>query len=377
MRGLTLLVGLLLAPSLVTPAAASDRARWQDFQIIIWQQQSALQYRALRQIGVTAGMLQADRDSPGKLDPARVGAFRAAEMPWYVENIATDFYSAYHRWTPDHVENYRFDQVKRLYAGNPGDPAALRREPSLSDPQWQRRIRDRLRATVRAQRRDRPLFYDLGDETGIADLAAYWDFDFSKSSVSGFRRWLSRQYPSIAALNREWGSSFARWDDIVPMTTPEAMRRTDGNFSPWADFKAWMDTEFARSLRRGTAAVHVADRDAVAAIEGAQIPGWGGYDYAKLATAVDAMEIYDAGDNVDIVHSLNPDLILLTTSGRSDAAETHRIWHALLRGMRGLILWDDKNELVTADGALGQRATATARQLRELRSGIAAAVINA
>ncbi|MDB5408380.1 MAG: hypothetical protein JWL84_3292, partial [Rhodospirillales bacterium] len=260
---------------------------------------------------------------------------------------------------------------------NPGDPAALRREPSLSDPQWQQRIRDRLRATVRAHRRDRPLFYDLGDETGIADLAAYWDFDFSESSVSGFRHWLTRQYPSIAALNREWGSSFAGWDDIVPMTTAEAMRRTDSNFSPWAEFKAWMDTEFARSLRRGTAAVHAADRDAVAAIEGAQIPGWGGYDYAKLATAVDAMEIYDAGDNVDIVHSLNPDLILLTTSGRSDAVETHRIWRALLRGARGLILWDDKNELVAADGALGQRASATARQFRELRSGIAAAVINA
>jgi hypothetical protein len=369
------LAALVLATAAVMPAAASDRERWQDYQIIVWQPQSAPQYRALKEIGVTGGALQANRAEPSQFDAARAGAFRTAGLPWYVENIATDFYAAYHRWTPDHVENFRFNEIKSRYAADKSDPVALRRAPSLSDPQWLQRIRDRLMATVRAHRADHPLFYNLGDETGIADLAAYWDFDFSAPSLAAFRRSLRHSYPSLAALNRQWGTDFAAWDAVVPMTTDAAMRRRDGNFSGWADFKAWMDSEFAHSLRRGTDAIHAADRDAVAAIEGGQITGWGGYDYVKLATAVDAIELYDSGNNVDIVRSLNPDLIMLT-SLHAVPSETHHIWHELLHGTRGLILWEPKSELAAPDGTLGHDGAAMAPLFRTLRSGIGAAIIN-
>jgi len=85
------------------------------------------------------------------------------------------------------------------------------------------------------------------------------------------------------------------------MTTREAMQRPDQNFSPWADFKEWMAVAFLRAIEAGTEATHSADPQAVAAIEGGQIPGWGGYDYSRLAASVDAMELYDLGDNVEIV----------------------------------------------------------------------------
>jgi len=39
-------------------------------------------------------------------------------------------------------------------------------------------------------------------------------------------------------------------------------------------------------------------------IEGAQMPGWGGY--ARLTSTLDAMEPYDIGDNTEIIRSLNP-----------------------------------------------------------------------
>src|SRR6516164_3405837 len=91
------------------------------------------------------------------------------------------------------------------------------------------------------------------------------------------------------------------------MTTREAMQRPDQNFSPWADFKEWMAVAFLRAIEAGTEATHSADPQAVAAIEGGQIPGWGGYDYSRLAASVDAMELYDLGDNVEIVWSFNRD----------------------------------------------------------------------
>src|SRR6202044_3683668 len=101
-------------------------------------------------------------------------------------------------------------------------------------------------------------------------------------SVAGFQTWLRAQYGSLTALNIEWGTEYTSWDSIRPETTAAAMRRTDDNFAAWNDFKAWMDTSFADALRSGTDAIHRADPQALSAIEGVQVPGWGGYDYSKI-----------------------------------------------------------------------------------------------
>jgi len=47
-----------------------------------------------------------------------------------------------------------------------------------------------LISVARAHSPYRPLFYDLGDESGIANLAAFWDFDFSDQSLAEMRVWL-------------------------------------------------------------------------------------------------------------------------------------------------------------------------------------------
>jgi hypothetical protein len=246
------------------------------------------------------------------------------------------------------------------------------RQPSLSDPVWQARIDQRLADHVHAFGPWRPFFYSLGDETGIADLAAQWDFDFSPVSLAGFRTWLHGQYTDLSALNAQWGSAFTTWDAVMPMTTAQALQHPEGNLSAWGDFKAWMDEAYARALRAGTDAVHEADPTALAGMEGAQIPGWGGYDYARLAHAVDVMEIYEFANNVDIAHALNPDLVLLTTSFGDGPTEAWRLWHTALLGVRGSVVWDSKGDFVTGEGRAGPRARHLAPVLTELRGGLGA-----
>jgi hypothetical protein len=349
---------------------------WVDYQIIMWQWRTAAQYRALSRIGVTASTAHVpDRDEPEYGLEQEIAPMLQSDLRWYVENIATDFYSAYHRWFPDRPVNWRFLAVRKLYRENPADPAAFVRDPSLSDPRWLERIRTRLKRTVKAQAAYRPLYYNLGDETGIADLSSFWDFDRSAVSLAGFRQWLRGQYSTLAALNQQWGEHFAHWNDIEPMTTARAMRQTDGNFSAWADFRAWMDVAFARALKAGTDAVHATDPTALAAIEGGQIPGTGGYDYAELARAVDVIELNDEGDNMEIVRSLNPALVTLTTSveaGPNDARET---WRELFRGTRGVVLWDAQSAFVNEDGTLGARGIAAAPLFSELAGGLGALLI--
>ena len=361
------------AISFVVPPALEP---WADFPIILWQPRSSAELARLERLGINAGMIIARRDRPSDIAGADVGRLLAAGLPWYVENIATDFYSPYHRWFAGRPPNWAFEAVRQAFRRNPQDPAAFIRSPSLSDPVWLQRIGRRLAATVRAYRDDRPLYYSLGDETGIADLAAYWDFDLSKPSLRAMRNWLRRHYGSLAALNTEWGSAFVGWDQVTPTLTAAAMRRADENYAPWADFKAWMDEAFAEALRHGTNAVHGADGRALAGIEGGQVPGWGGYDYLRLARAVDVMELYDSGGNVDLVHAIAPRLKILTTSFQGGPAETHRMWRMLLRGARGLILWDDHGEFAGDAGPLSPRARQAAGFFAAMRRGLGALIVN-
>ena len=371
------LAGAAASAALAAGSPSGAAETWADYHAIIWQPQKAGSCAALRELGIDAGaVVPEDAARPAQGFEARVAPLRDCGLSWYVENIATDFYSPYHRFDPARPANWRFVEIKDAYRKNPSDPRAFLRDPGLSDPGWQARISERLIETVRVHRDGRPLFYDLGDETGIAGLSAAWDFDYSAASLAGFRAWLKTRYAGLAALNRQWGSRFADWDAVMPETTAEAMARSDGNWSAWADFKEWMDAEFAHAIELGTRAIHSADPGAYSAIEGAQIPGWGGYDYTRLATAVDVLEPYDGGGNVEIARALNPGLVLLTTvAGGGSAQEAHHIWRQLLRGGRGVIFWDPKGEVVGEDGRPGARGRAAAPVLREIKSGIGALLI--
>src|SRR5215813_10573973 len=351
--------------------ARPPQPAWWDYQIIMWQAQTAEQYATLKKIGVTAGaaVYRSSEQAPPE-------ALLQNDMRWYVENIATDFYSAYHRLLPDRPKNWKFLEAKRLYEKDPSSKETFKRDPSLSDPEWLTAIGERLAAAARSNAPYRPLFYNLGDEPGIADLSAFWDFDHSPHSLAGFRAWLRGRYGTLAALNRQWGSSHRSWDAVIPDGTTEAMQRADQNYSSWSDFKEWMDVAFARALQVGADAVHSVDPTAYVAIEGAQQPGWGGYDYARLSAVLDVIEPYSIGGNVELIRSLSPRTIILTTANAQGSQEKHRVWRELLHGSRGLILWDAKSEFVRSDGRLGPRGLDAEPYFTEIRRGAGALVIN-
>lgn len=335
-------------------ALASNRA-WADPrldspQLLMWQDRTAAQWTGLRAMGFTGAKLQG---TGGGINTAYRATLRAAGIPYYLENLATDFYAPYHRFTPGKTVTWLYDAAKARYRA--GDPAAFVREPGLSDPAWTARLRDRLAAAVRESAGDRPLFYNLGDESGISDLAAAWDFDMAPASLAAFRIWLQTQYPDLAALNRQWAAAFPSWDAVTPELTDAALRRADDNFSAWSDFKAFMDVAFAAAVRHGTDALHGADPQALSALEGAQVPGWGGYDYALLAPAVDVMEIYDYGQSLDLALAHNPALVALRTSFGRGPREAHAAWQHALHGGRGTVVWDEDDDVALPDGTPGPR----------------------
>jgi hypothetical protein len=366
------------AASFILP---SNHTAWSDYQRIMWQLQTAAAYRTLKRIGVAAAAVMSDRmDHPGSRVMEQVEAVLSADLLWYLGNTAIDFYASYHRWCPDGSVNWFFEETKRRYWANPDDPAAFMREPSLSDPKWLTKIEHRLTGIVRALRPYRPVFYSLADEPGIADLVAFWDFDLLPASLAAMRHWLKARYRKLGHLNDEWETAFASWHDVVPLTTSEALsealKRADQNFVAWGDFKAWMDADFARALKRGTEAIHAADPAALSAIEVGQIPGWGGRDYALLADSGGVVEVGDEGEADQSLHSFNPGVARLTTSFGTGPDEPHRVWRDLLRGSRELILWDDKRQFVDEKGNIGQRGRDAACYFGEIRGGLGALLIS-
>jgi hypothetical protein len=349
--------------------ARPKNSRWRDYEIIMWQSYPRELLSALQKIGVDAGEYSGRSQSAPE-------SLVENNMRWYAENIGTDFYSEYHRWRPDRSVDWSFLQAKAAYRKDPTNKEILKRHPSFWDPVWRTTIHDRLVDSAKRNSPYRPVFYSLADESGIADLAAFWDFDFSDQSLVPMRRWLQHRYTTLAALNHEWETDFSKWDAVTPLTTYEAMERKGDNFAPWADFKEWMDISYANALKMGTDAIHEVDKDAYVAIGGAQMPGWGGYDYARLTQALTAIEPYDIGNNVEIIRSLNPGMPMVTTAFAHGNREKHRVWRELLHGNRGLIIWDDKQEYVGKDGKPGPRGLEAATYYNELRNGIAAQIIN-
>ena len=339
-------------------------AGWDRYELIIWQDQTPERLAALKEAGFTAAKLNGN----GGVDPAAVAKHRASGLQFYIENIATDYYAPYHRYTPGRTVTWLWDAQKSLLQADPARRDVFVRVPGLQDPAWRERVALRLTTVAAAHEPGPPLFYTLGDETGIGDLAAAWDADIAPESLAAFRGWLASEYSNLAALNQQWRTAYASWDAVQPELTDAALARTDGNYSAWSDFKAFMDTSFAGALRMGTDAVHRGDPAALAALEGAQIPGWGGYDYARLAPTVDVMEIYDFGLALELARAFNPALIPLRTSFEDSAAERHAAWSAFLHGVRGTIVWDDDGSIVGADGQPSARARALAAQTREFQA---------
>ncbi len=339
-----LVLALLLA--MAGPAFAAD-ARWDQYQLIMWQKHPAAALGGLAALGFTGAKVTA---VGGELDLAERDAPLAAGLGIYLENVATDFYAPYHRYTVGKPVTWLFDAARARRRAAPEDPIVFHRDPSLSDPAWLARVAERVERLARAEAPRRPLFLNLGDESGIADLAAAWDFDRGPLALAAFRAWLQTEYGSVAALNRQWGTAFAAWDAVEPETTDTALTRTDDNFSSWNDHKAWMDMTFAQAVRAGTDAAHRGDPAALAALEGAQVPGWGGYDYTRLAPAVDVLEIYDIGQSLDLAMAANPALIALRTSFNAGPREVHALWRNVLHGGRGTIVWDETDQVVAPDG---------------------------
>ena len=126
----------------VSFVASPPHRTWWDYTIVMWQHYPIELVPGLKKLGINAGQwVGRNRNLPEFL--------LQNDVRWYAENIATDFYSEYHRWYPDRPVNFAFVQAKELYKKDPSSKEAFKRQPSFSDPAWIQKVRDRLAQSAR------------------------------------------------------------------------------------------------------------------------------------------------------------------------------------------------------------------------------------
>ena len=214
---------------------------------------------------------------------------------------------------------------------------------------------------------------------------------------------LTQTLGSLEEANQRWGGAgFRAWTDVVAFVKRfygelYRIRSTDGwNVTPWCDFRNFMDQTFADAVLHAANVCKAEDPLARCATEGGQSPfpfGW--YNYEQVLRADDVIEPYNGGNNVEIIRSLKPETIMLSTVGYQHKpgeplTERNRlvqkqarrpVWWGLFHSHRGNIIWDDNlpdYRFVDPDtGELTASAETYAAVFNELRRGIGKLFVNA
>ena len=354
----------LVAPALI--ATGQTLRPWNEYRTIMWIGESAsrnpaklpLFFQRLREMGINAAMVTGAEDARPLVD---------AGMPYYVENIVNRGLCL--KWNSK-VRDW--DKMVNAWK-TPRDEAGLVRDYCLDDPAWRESARSAMSAAVRKHAVNHPLAYDIRDELSTTISANPFDYDFSPPALTGFRDWLKTRYRDLAELNAEWETNFANWDEVKPFTTDQIKNRmasgdaiprgkpdwqavqqtkfdpsearknpTRWNFSPWCDIRTYMDLSLARTLGDLRETARAIDPRTPVGIEGTQMPH-----------RPSAATICGGCRRCSIGWSPTTSATPAKSSARScpasrcsppSAKRTHnpprrRLWHLLLEGDRGCIVW--------------------------------------
>lgn len=387
-------------------ASGADGSAWTDYRAIMWIGDSAgkhpdkfpLFLQRLREMRINTAMVFGDGDPQPFVD---------AHFSYYVENMVNRGLCL--KWNSNVSD---WDAFVTRWAKNGRPDSMLVRDYCLDDAQWLSEATKTMATLVRKNMANRPIAYDIRDELSTTLSANPFDYDFNPITLQKFREWLKTQYASLDALNAEWDTKFASWDEVKPFTTDQIKNRMASgdaiprgkpdwqavekikfdlvearknpvkwNFAPWCDFRTYMDLSLANALGAIRKQARALDPATPVGIEGTQAPSaFGGYDLWRLSQSLDWVEPYDVGNAREIFASFMPGKPIITTvDEKRSTFAPRKLWHFLLEGDRGCIVWwsEDCIDWNSDDLALTPKGKTLAPVLREMTSPLASLFLRA
>ncbi|MCX7590295.1 MAG: beta-galactosidase, partial [Kiritimatiellae bacterium] len=242
--------------------------------------------------------------------------YRENSFPFFVMNMCRPLYMKWEEGKPLFRSQYEaFERERNRHV--------FVRQPCVNDPAVMGEMKRRIGRIMEglSSMRDLCLLYDLRDEPSITSFLLASDSCFCTNCLSNMREWLREQYGSLAALNTTWGTQFASWEEVEPITTQEAIERRESgnwNFAAWHDHRAFMNTTFARVCNELKEVVKRHDPEGLVGLCGTQCPSvFGGFDMSLLVPVLDWAEPYAYANSLDCFRSFKPrrHMPLLKTTG--------------------------------------------------------------
>ena len=256
------------------------------------------------------------------------------------------------------------------------DTKYLTREVTLESPEFESGIRAQLDKSLRPLAPLKPMACYLADESSLTFYADAFDVDWAPESLAGLRRWLKDEYGTLDALNASWGTSFADWDRVEPMTTEQAQKH--GNYAPWADHRSYMETQFVAAFGKARDLVHDIDPKLRASISGTQVPtAHNGCNWYRIDQEIDYLQPYSGGCQDPMHYLFRPGLTITGFTGYGLVGDQvqHEQWRRLFYGHSGAsIFWH--YTLLNPDLTMSAQGQALAQAFGRLQSGIARVFMN-
>lgn len=187
------------------------------------------------------------------------------------------------------------------------DKRVLVREFCLNDPAYRAQVRQELEEMIPRWAPFSPQSYYVYEEPSLTCYGDALDLCFSSHCLARMREWLKGEYGSLEALNRQWGTGFTRWEEVVPDDTYEARRR--GNSASWADHRSFMEWSYADAFRFVLEELRKLDPGGILLNSGTQISGsHNGCDYSQINRYTEHLNAYTGGNQLDFHRCFNPAL---------------------------------------------------------------------
>jgi len=341
-------------------------AGWDEYQPFIYQKHPPHRLGFIRDAYVTNNLWYGS-------NPSVPEYMVDANFRWYVENVSVPVLAPYHRWHEDHIGDveYLFKRARSRFNAD-RSLLNLQRTPCLSQETTLELLERCAMFPARNMAAYRPVWYSLTDEPGIGGQAAESGFCFSPECREAFVAWLGKRYPSLEALNSEWGTDYKDWRDVRGWTPDEIFARQTDNFAPWCDHTDFMDDVLMNAYAVGMKKIQEFDPGAYVGLGGGQGPvAVGGWDYWKITQTLNCAEPYYIASNWELMRSFNPDFRVVSITGGGDTMSKHHRWFGFVHNDYGSLMWDNDMTFVDDDGKYDQQGTESAKWHKELTGGLA------
>lgn len=159
------------------------------------------------------------------------------------------------------------------------------RPDCLSDPKVVAHFTSSAREAAQRQQPHGMFAVGITDEAFLASRHKRDELCFCEHCQRRFREWLQARYKTLDALNAQWGTSYAGWDEVRGGRTEDV--RGKANFAPFVDFRTFMTDVWVDGCKTVTDAYHqVAPQTPVGHTNTFGADPFNGNDYWKLCTQV-------------------------------------------------------------------------------------------